>query len=188
MLFPENLPELVPTLEKIKGYFSLPVDSGCEIHHEDVPRDPSGLPLVPFSPTEAEDYLPQCPSNRRHFGCPHFWDEHEEEIRDSMHHIYLRTQDDEIDMLSWKLSEHFEKILLIDKRVRFARTVSMTSMIGDKNCVPNKKQADERSSPILQEYHQKCDELELCRQIILQKIEDLLSAANARSLEAEAIS
>ncbi len=138
------------------------------------------------SPTQLlRQYMPECPEEQKHFGCPHAFDL-DAKYRTLLYNLLIKvinTQKNPHDPeeLKERLLRHRRKLQRVDKDMRFQRTGTMHSSGLATKKIPNAQKALQNGIATEEHYENylltvedlRCELLELCRAALQRDTEEI---------------
>lgn len=171
----ENLEE---ELQSARRLLSVPTNSGCNLRHENLERTRNGeLVYKNYKDVRYVDYAPQCPTERMHFGCPHFLEQFHAKFEQILNEI--GAEDPECSALIIELDTLVKRQVDTDGDVRYARLGEFNRKNPRQYDLPSAEEVRENERPHLDAFRTTCQEIEAWRLRALAKVQAALG--NART-------
>lgn len=146
----------------------------CGMRHENVMRGADGEAL--YQPgTLRPEYVPECPQDLKHLGCPHF-----QQVLGEEFFRALRSMDDGAKELG-ELHRIQRRQASLDGHVRYARMGTEAEIRVQK--ILDIDTGELNAAPFLAEFNENCRRIEELRVILLEKVRGAISRLRAPELE-----
>lgn len=168
----ENLKEELGIVHQL---LSVPTNSGCNLRHENVERTANGaITYKTNKGVRYTNYKPECPMERKHFGCPHFLEKFHIQFENVLNAI--GTDDPECEALVIELDILADRQRDTDGDIRYARLGNFNARNPRQSDLPSTEEVNESERPHLDAFRATCLEIEAWRLRALAKVQAALRA------------